>query len=763
MVFAQLARLCFVVLCTDGQCPANAASSDSMFVVRTSDSTVVAACDALAQRRAWRATRLLEPVLADAARRTPDVVLLAATAAAEWQGWSEVARLLEPVSWIDTVQAGRGRVLLARAALERGLDSLARVYAEAAVGTARGPQERARRTVILARALDRLAARDSARDAYVAAARGLPEIADWLYLRAAALTPRRQGREALYEALATAPAKARAGRVEAQALEALGSDLQAAARAYEQAGLAVQGLRLRALAASSAGERAAVRRRLIAIVAESPGGQDARDAVAVLDERFPALSGGEQLLVARSLAVTGPFARAATLLRRAFAAGRGTATDRYTYATVLRRLGRHREAVAQLARIAAPRPLAADAALLRARSLLELDRDRQAARLLRAIPTRYPRDTAAAAGALYLLADLATDARRDGAARETMLALAKRYPTSTLAPPARLRAALIAFIQRRHRTAAVELDTLIVRHGRSSEANAALYWAGRAWERAGDRQKSQARWRELVDRDPLSYYAAQAARRLDSEPWAPPPMADAFPHVPVVDSTFRRADILTRLGMESEARLEYDYALHEAGESLARLLATADAFRDRGLTTRSIQLGWKLLARGERDARTYRLIYPIALGDAIVAESRQRRVDPGLVAAIIRQESSFNPRATSVVGARGLMQVMPAVGEAIARSLGYQYWSPDMLYEPEVNLQLGVAHLRAMLGGRHVVRALAAYNAGDGRVARWSRKPGVDDPEVFVERIPFAETRDYVRIVLRNRDLYRALYRLGGE
>ncbi|HEX2717191.1 MAG TPA: transglycosylase SLT domain-containing protein [Gemmatimonadaceae bacterium] len=763
MVFAQLARLCFVVLCTEGQCPANAASSDSMVVVRTADSTVVAACDALAQRRAWRATRLLEPVLADQARRTPDVVLLAATAAAELQGWGEVARLLEPVSWIDTVQAGRGRVLLARAALERGLDSLARVYAEAAVGTARDVPERARRTVILARALDRLAVRDSARDAYVAAARGLPEIADWLYLRAAALTPRKQGREALYEALATAPAKARATRVEAQALESLGGDLAAAARAYEQAGLPVQGLRLRAMAAPNAGARTAVKRRLIAIVAESPGGQEARDAIAVLDERFPSLSGGEQLLVARSLAVSGPWARSATLFRRALAAGRGTVRDRYTYATVLRRLDRHREAIAQLSRITSPRPLAADAAFLRARSLLELDRDRQATRLLRAIPQRYPRDTAAAAGALYLLADLATDARRDAAARQTMLALAKRYPTSSLAAPARFRAALIAYIQRSPRTAAMELDTLIVRHGRSNEANAALYWAGRAWERAGNRQKSEARWRELLERDPLSYYAAQAARRLGSEPWAPPAMADAFPQVPVVDSSFRRADILMRLGMESEARLEYDHALHEAGESLPRLLATADAFRDRGLTTRSIQLGWKLIARGERDARTYRLIYPIALGDAIVAESRQRRVDPGLVAAIIRQESSFNPRATSGPGARGLMQVMPNVGEAIARSLRYPYWNADLLYEPDVNLQLGITHLRAMLGGRHVVRALAAYNAGDGRVARWSRKAGVDDPEIFVERIPFTETRDYVRIVLRNRDLYRALYGFPAE
>ena len=103
-----------------------------MVVVRTDDSTVVAACDALAQRRAWRATRALVPVLRDPLRRTPDVVLLAATAAAQWGGWAEVDSLLTGAAWLDTLQRGRGRVLLARSALEQGEDSLARVHAEGA-------------------------------------------------------------------------------------------------------------------------------------------------------------------------------------------------------------------------------------------------------------------------------------------------------------------------------------------------------------------------------------------------------------------------------------------------------------------------------------------------------------------------------------------------------------------------------------------------------------------------------------------------------
>ena len=757
MIFAQLARLCFVVLCSGDTCTGAPPSSDSMVVVRTADSTVVTACDELAQGRAWRATRTLEPVLADPVRRTPDVVLLAAAAAAEWQGWQEVAQLLDSQPWLDTLQAGRGRVLLARAALETGADSVARLHAEASIARAHDPAERARRTVILARALDRLTVFDSARSAYLAAAHDLPLISDWLSLRAAALTRSSKVRAKMYEELKLPAARTRAPRVEAQTLERVTHDLRAAARAYVAVGEEVQALRLRADAATTGNQRAIVRSALLSIIKRAPGSGEAQQAIAVLDDRYPPPSPAADLVIARSLAVTGPFPRAATSFKRAINAGRATPRDRLTYATVLRRLNRHRAAIEQLARVR-DRALVPDADLLRARSLLEIRRGQAARSLLRSIPKRFPHDTAAASGAIFLLADLATDERRDLAARSAMRDLARRYPTSDLAATARFRAALIAYIHGKPRQAAMEFDTLAESYSRSSEALSAVYWAGRAWHRVGDKERAITRWNQLLARDPLSYYAAQAARRLGEEPWAPTAMQDAFPRVPVVDSIFARADALTRLGMDGEARFEYDQALRDASETPPRLLATAGAYRARALTRSTISLGWRLVARGERDARAYRLVYPVSMGDALVAEARARRVDPALVAAIIRQESSFNPRAVSGPGARGLMQVMPNVGGAIARSLGYPYWSADLLFEPDVNLQIGVNHLRSMLAGRAVVRALAAYNAGDGRVARWSKKAGTDDPEVFVERIPFVETRDYVRIVLRNRDLYRALY-----
>ena len=109
------------------------------------------------------------------------------------------------------------------------------------------------------------------------------------------------------------------------------------------------------------------------------------------------------------------------------------------------------------------------------------------------------------------------------------------------------------------------------------------------------------------------------------------------------------------------------------------------------------------------------------------------------------------------------MQVMPAVGRAVARGLRFPVWDPVLLYQADVNVQLGMAHL-AELDERYepTAHVLAAYNAGASRVERWKEKRGAGDVEIFVERIPYVETRNYVRIIERNRDFYRALYDWGA-
>jgi soluble lytic murein transglycosylase len=105
------------------------------------------------------------------------------------------------------------------------------------------------------------------------------------------------------------------------------------------------------------------------------------------------------------------------------------------------------------------------------------------------------------------------------------------------------------------------------------------------------------------------------------------------------------------------------------------------------------------------------------------------------------------------------MQVMPSVGRTLAKSKGIPNYTDESLYDPAVNIRLGTSHLSGLFRRTSSIeRVLAAYNAGESRVTRWNQKTGVSDPEVFIERIPFVETRDYVRSIIRNRAFYSMLY-----
>jgi soluble lytic murein transglycosylase len=422
-------------------------------------------------------------------------------------------------------------------------------------------------------------------------------------------------------------------------------------------------------------------------------------------------------------------------------------------------LGRNADAAQQF-NLVRSGPLVGDAAYQRARALLRIGRGDLAAAILERVVRSHPSSIEAASAALFLLGDLATDRGQDEHARALFRRVANAYPTSAVAPAARFRAALIAFIGGDHRTAAFELDTLAAKYPTSADVQAAGYWSGRAWASVGDTIAAQTRWRGAQEREPLSYYALLAARRLEADFSALPEPADTLTVPPEVTNALERAGVLEQLGLELEARYEYDRLAADAEASIRRLLAAAVAFRAHELAPRAMQLARRALARGApADARTYRLLYPLAYEDLVRAEAQTRQVDDALVAALIRQESNFEPRAVSRVGAAGLMQIMPELGRKLATSHGFTSWKDPLLRQPEVNVQLGTAHLASLLRQyKDVSHALAAYNAGSGRVARWLTKRGTEDPEVFVERIPFTETRDYVRIVQRNRAIYRALY-----
>jgi len=195
--------------------------------------------------------------------------------------------------------------------------------------------------------------------------------------------------------------------------------------------------------------------------------------------------------------------------------------------------------------------------------------------------------------------------------------------------------------------------------------------------------------------------------------------------------------------------------------------ALAEAMLEGGLTLQGIRYA-RSLSGGSWDGwdrRLLRTAYPFPYQSEIRAMAEREGVDPFFVAGLIRQESLFTPAIRSGAGAVGLMQVMPATGQAVARQLGMRGFTAAQLAHPETNLALGTRYLADQLrrfGGREM-DALAAYNAGPTRMSRWRSMPEYDDPDLWVERIPFAETRGYVRAVTLNWSVYTALYGCGGE
>lgn len=586
----------------------------------------------------------------------------------------------------------------------------------------------------------------------------VPELASWMALRAAALTPDSMARRVWYVRVTLPAARERIPWVEARARERYG-DTVGALRWYQGLGARVTTFRLRGELARGAGDSAQLRRDLLRYIASSPGAGGVRDGYALFDALYDHATPDEQLTIARAAAAVGAWSRARAGFEAALGRTPTSPRDQFLYATALARLGESDRALSAFSAITRPVSLAAAAQYQRARIALAMDDRRRALAQLRMLVKRAPRDTSAALAQL-LLADLASDETDDRDARRLLLAVARTFPRSRFALSARRDAGFAALALGDARAAASDFAALQRLATTDDDARLqALYWLGRARARQGRGADARAAWREVVRRDSTSYYAVLAAQRLGTRAVHAAHDTTPFPNVPAVDSALRRIDQLHALQMEREVDAESDYLFHTAGTDRNRLLATGAAFIGTDRSRWAIVLGRRALSDVGPTTAAYRLIYPLAVRDTIVQTSHEYGVDPALVAALIRQESNFNPRALSPAGARGLMQLMPSVAQFIAERSGITPWSPSLLYHPGVNVRLGVAHLAPLLRAQpDVAYALAAYNAGETRVARWGRKRGAGDPELFTERIPFDETRDYVKSILRGRELYRALY-----
>lgn len=310
----------------------------------------------------------------------------------------------------------------------------------------------------------------------------------------------------------------------------------------------------------------------------------------------------------------------------------------------------------------------------------------------------------------------------------------------------------------------------------------ALYWLGRLAEEAGNSALARSYYGKLQQRYPQNYFESQATVRLqalgsgevaDADvlaliPPVPPaqPMGDSIPAA--ASERQARADALRSIAFDASAELELRAAYAATGESRL-LLEAAQSAVSAGhcgaafATIRQIfpQLESRPFANVPREA--WQAAYPLPFESSIRQWSSHAGVDPMLTAGLIRQESAFQPEARSGANAMGLMQLLPKTARLVAAQAKVRY-SRNQLFDPDYNVRLGTIYFSGLRKGMGSVEsALAAYNAGEDRVAQWNAGQSYRELAEFVDSIPFTETREYVEVVTRNADLYRKIYGVPNE
>ncbi len=290
----------------------------------------------------------------------------------------------------------------------------------------------------------------------------------------------------------------------------------------------------------------------------------------------------------------------------------------------------------------------------------------------------------------------------------------------------------------------------------------ALYWQGRSLEKLGRKDEARDCFTQVLAEFPLGYYAAAADRRLGSrsavttavrEPVAPPGLPPAAALAIRRATTLREAGLVTLASRDLTARL--------SGFDAATRRAVLPALPSSGAYDAAFRIAIEMSDKGElsrEEARTY--FYPRAHADIVERESRKAGIDPLLVYALMRQESAFSSTAVSSAKALGLMQLLESTAKRVAASSGLPEPAPDDLFDPAVNIRLGVrylAELSKLFGGNTALMA-AAYNAGETAAGRWQDLTTKWDEDEMIEQISYRETRLYVKSVLRNMRNYRSIY-----
>lgn len=289
----------------------------------------------------------------------------------------------------------------------------------------------------------------------------------------------------------------------------------------------------------------------------------------------------------------------------------------------------------------------------------------------------------------------------------------------------------------------------------------ALYWQGRSLERLGRKDEARECYLAVLSEFPLGYYAAAAERRLGRRGGSTDVSELAAPKTlpPAAAIAIRRARTLREAGLTTLAARDLTERLESFDAATRRTVLPA--LPSSGAYDAAFRIAIEMSDKGElsrEEARTY--FYPRAHAEIVEREARAAGIQPLLVYALMRQESAFNSTAVSSAKALGLMQLLESTAKRVAASSGLPQPSAEDLFDPAVNIRLGVrylAQLSKQFGGNTALMA-AAYNAGETAAERWKGLAASWDEDEMIEQISYRETRGYVKSILRNMRNYRSIY-----
>jgi soluble lytic murein transglycosylase len=405
--------------------------------------------------------------------------------------------------------------------------------------------------------------------------------------------------------------------------------------------------------------------------------------------------------------------------------------------------------------------------LERARLLIRANRREQALPILVRVAAHGPESEAAEAS--YLRARALDELNRTTAAASAYRAIATRFPGREVAGAALWRLGWISYLAGDARTAEQTWKRLIEIPGARGHRASALYWTARAREQGAGARAAAPLYRQVIAEFPRSYYGVLAAARVTGTPGSgrePAIRLPADPREAIADDPgFARVEFLRRVGLVENAWQELEDVVQRSVGDTVRLYGLTSAYVQEEryhLALRILRRHFGVLAvTGDASLPVafWQMLYPIGWREPLMEAAQRQQLDPFFVAAVVREESSYYPRAVSRVGARGLMQLMPGTARLVASGGGLDLGSGDALDEPTINLQLGAKFLGDLMKEFRDPRlALAAYNAGPRRAREWWSARRSDDVEVWVEQIPFNETRAFVKRVMLSWEEYRRLY-----